>query len=69
MTQTQEIVKGVTEEDNARQATLKILKILDKYNLSKRQVRIIFDIIMNDYKYTKHNRIVPGKQYLGDQND
>ena len=44
----------VTEEENARQATLEILKVLDKYNISKRQARIIFDIMMEDYKYTSH---------------
>lgn len=46
--------KPVTEEENSRQATLEVLKILDKYNLSQRRVRIIFDIIMDDFQYTTH---------------
>lgn len=48
---------AVTEEENVRQATLEVLKVLDKYNLSERQVRIIFDIIMDDYTYTTHGFI------------
>lgn len=48
---------AVSEEENARQATLEILKILDKYNLQERQVRIIFDIIMRDFTYTSYRDI------------
>ena len=48
------VKEPVTEEENSRQATIKILKVLDKHNLSERQARIIFDIIMNDYKYTSY---------------
>ena len=42
----------LTTEENARQAALKILKILDEHHLTKRQVRIVFDIIMEDFHYT-----------------
>ena len=56
----------VSEEENARQATLDILKILDKYNLSERQARIIFDIIMDDYTYTSRGFI---KKSSGGKNE
>lgn len=46
--------KPLTQEENARQATIKILEILDEYNCSERQARIIFDIIMDDFTYTTH---------------
>lgn len=37
----------VTEEENARQATLKILKILDEHHISQNGARVIFDIILD----------------------
>ena len=48
---------AVTEEENSRQATLKILEVLHSHLLSERQVRIIFDIIMQDYTYTSRGFI------------
>ena len=51
------VKKPVTEEENARQVALKILDLLAKYNISERNARIIFDLIMNDYKYTSYGML------------
>jgi hypothetical protein len=39
---------ATTNEQNAYHASLEILKILDKYNLTRDEASVVFDMILDD---------------------